>query len=215
MSAFDRMSSREKVLVGIMLALLVGTVIFIFHVMVGSEVSDLEERIAEDRADLAMIHAKSKKYLEASAKADAVKTAAARNETIKLRLRINEIAKTIDFRARDRKGELGPSKRLSDVIDMPKEVSEDFLSQKRIRRSRKVKKDTKTGFWRRDQVVEVSQTVPFDAIYRFLEKIETSNDMLFVTELNVKREFHDGRYAQRNASFTISTYYYRDDEAEP
>jgi len=204
------MSRRERLLVGLLVSLLVGAVIFVFYFIVGTEVSSLEERIGEDRKTLTEIYSKSHGFLAATAATEAMRDVAARNKDMNLKLAVNELAKRISFQARNRKGEIEGTKKLADVMQFD-QTQETFLSKKKKKRKAKgkKKKDADTGYYRRDQPITLSDGVPFKAIYQLMEKIEETEDLLFVTEMDLTRDFQDGRIARKNAQIVVSTYYYK------
>lgn len=209
-ASLGRMSRRERLLVGLLVSLLVGAVIFVFYFIVGTEVSSLEERIGEDRKTLTEIYSKSHGFLAATAATEAMRDVAARNKDMNLKLAVNELAKRISFQARNRKGEIEGTKKLADVMQFD-QTQETFLSKKKKKRKAKgkKKKDADTGYYRRDQPITLSDGVPFKAIYQLMEKIEETEDLLFVTEMDLTRDFQDGRIARKNAQIVVSTYYYK------
>jgi hypothetical protein len=214
-ASLGRMSRRERVLVGLLMSLLVGAVVFAFSFVVGTEVSSLEERIGEDRKTLSEIYSKSHGFLTATAATEAMREVAARNKEMNLKLAVNELAKRISFQARNRKGEIEGTKKLADVMQFD-QTQETYLSKKKKKRKvkGKKKKDSDTGYYRRDQPITLSDGVPFKAIYELMEKIEETDDLLFVTEMDLTRDFQDGRIARKNAQIVVSTYYYKADKAD-
>ncbi|MGM0576682.1 MAG: hypothetical protein ACQEXJ_13215 [Myxococcota bacterium] len=210
-TSFDRLSRREKILVGAMLALLLGTVFFLVNLWFGSSVSDLRAKVSEDRAALEEIYAKSDDWLSTKRRAERMRQMASRNQDLNLKLAVNELAKTISFQARDRRGEPAGIKKLSDVMQFD-QTQESFLS-KRQRRGRDKDEESDKGYYRRDQPIALSDSVPFEAIYELMERVEESDQMLFVTDMEMTRDFQDGRIARKNASMVVSTYYYKGAEA--
>lgn len=208
-ASLGRMSRRERFLVGLLVALMLGAVIFVFHFIVGTEVTSLQEKIGEDRETLTQIYAKSQEFLAATAATEAMREIAARNEDLNLKLAVNEVAKRISFQARNRKGEVEGTKKLADVMQFD-QTQETYLSKKKKKKKRKgKKKGDDTGYYRRDQPITLSDGVPFKAVYELMEKIEETDDLLFVTEMELTRDFQDGRYARKNAQIVVSTYYYK------
>lgn len=208
--AFDRLSAREKVLVVLMLVLLVGSVLALAHLWVGVQVGELETRIEEDSDSLTKIYAQAGEYQESVKRGEATREMAERNRRLNLKLAINEVAKTISFDSRGRDGALEGQKRLADVVQFD-QTQETFLSKKKKGR-RKKGPESDEGYYRRDQPVALSDNVPFEAIYQFLERVEESDKLLFVTDIEMTRDYQDGRIARKNASFVVSTYYYKGKE---
>ncbi len=209
--AFDRLSAREKALVGTMFGLMAALIILLGYLFLGAGVGDLEDRIAEDRDALGKIHAFSHSYLAAVREKEAARNIALGNADINLRLAINDIAKGISFQARGRDGNVEGTKKLSDVVQFD-QINEQKLSKKRKKRGKRSKEDMEVGYFRRDQPMTLSENVSFEAIYQLMERIEESDKLLYVTKLELNRDFQDGRIARKNASMVISTYFYQGGE---
>ncbi len=210
-NAFSRLSQREKILIVTMVVLLVGSVIVITNLWFGSRVATLEEQISDDRTALRQIYDKAGKFIDSRNQDAELKQAAAENEALNLKLAVNELAKRISFNAKDRRGEPAGSKKLADVMTF-EQTQEVYLSKKKKKRRRgrdKDKKESDDGFYRRDQPITLSDNVPFKAVYDLLEKLETSKEMLFVTDIDLTRDFQDGGLARKNAKVIVSTYYYK------
>ncbi|MCB9727307.1 MAG: hypothetical protein H6744_00675 [Deltaproteobacteria bacterium] len=209
--SFDRLSTREKVLVGTMFSLLVGSVVILVALWLGSSVSDLEESISEDRDALRTIYANSGSFLEQREHSERLRRVAEQSADVNLKLAVNEIAKRISFEARNRRGEIEGQKKLADVMQFD-QTQETYISKKKKRA--KDKKVSDVGYYRRDQPITLSDVVTFDAIYELMEKIEAANEMLFVTNIELTRDFQDGRVARKNAQIVVSTFYYKAAGAE-
>lgn len=210
-SAFDRLSAREKTLVSTMLTLFVLIIVGGGWWWLSSDVNAMETRLADEQDALEKIYAASSEYLSAVRHTETMRARAERNADMNLKLEVNHIAKGISFDARDRSGNVDGTKRLSDVIQFD-QTQETYLSRKRTKKKRKKKKDVQIGYFRRDQPVTLSDKVDFDAIYKLLEGIEDSDELLFVTDIEMTRDFQDGQLARKNASFVVSTYFYRGEE---
>lgn len=209
-NAFARLSRRERILVASMVGLLVVCVVVLTNLWFGSRVDTLSEQIDEDQAALRGIYSSADKYLESRAHSVHLKESAAENEALNLKLAVNELAKRITFTARNRRGEPEGTKKLSDVMTF-EQTQEVYLSKKKKKRRSKdkKKKESEDGFYRRDQPITLSDNVPFKAIYELMEKVEASEQILFVTDMDLTRDFQDGRVARKNAGVVVSTYYYR------
>jgi hypothetical protein len=204
--SFDRLSTREKVLVGTMFGLLFGSIVVLLTLWLGSSISELEDRIAEDRDALKTIYSSSGSFLEQREHSERLRRVAEESNELNLKLAVNEIAKRISFDARNRRGEVEGQKKLSDVMQFD-QTQETYLSKKKKRA--KDKKVSDVGYYRRDQPITLSDVVTFDAIYELMEKIEASSQMLFVTNIELTRDFQDGRVARKNAQIVVSTFYYK------
>ncbi|MBD90955.1 MAG: hypothetical protein CL940_11495 [Deltaproteobacteria bacterium] len=215
-SAFGRMSRREKILVSSMLGVLVIAVTGLGQLWLSSEISSMEKKVEQDRGALKAIYAGSAKFLAQKRATDQMRNKAAKNVDLNLKLAVNEIAKKIEFTARDRRGEITGQKKLSDVMQFD-QTQEVYLEKKKKKKRRKKgagkdKKESDDGYYRRDQPITLSDPVTFEAIYALLEKIEKTSQLLYVTDIEMTREFANGYVARKNATFTVSTFYYKGKE---
>jgi hypothetical protein len=212
MGAFERLSKREKILVASMFGTLFLMVVAGLYLWLGATVGALQDEVTEGRESMARLYRLADQFQESKRESGRVQHLAEKNQDTNLKLAINDVAKGIGFEAVDVRGvKNGTTKKLADVIQY-EQTHEDYLSDKKKRRRTK-KKEEQIGFWRRDQKIRFSDAVPFDKIYRFLEHLERSDKMLFVTELDLRKQFQDGRYARKNAAITVSTFEYRGQEA--
>lgn len=213
MGAFDRMSRREKTMVLGLLGFLVLVVFSGAYFWLSTSISSLEVQVSEELADLGDIYRLAETFAEKKAVADRQKNMAAKNRDTNIKLAINEIAKSVMFEdQRPKRDDDSPAKKkLADVIQY-EQTQETFLS-KRKRRRRKGK-DPELGYFRRDQKVKLSEVVPFRAVYDFLDRVERSDKMLFVSELDLRRQYNNGLLARKNAAVTIATFFYKAEEEE-
>jgi hypothetical protein len=210
-SAFDRLSAREKTLVSAMLGIFTLVVVGGGWWWLSSDVHAMETQLADEQDALEKIYAASSEYLSAVRHTETMRARAEQNAEMNLKLEVNHIAKGISFPARDRSGNVDGTKRLSDVIQFD-QTQETYLSRKRSKKKRKKKKDVQVGYFRRDQPVTLSDKVDFDAVFKLLEGVEDSDELIFVTDIEMTRDFQDGQLARKNASFVVSTYFYRGEE---
>ncbi len=213
MGAFDRMSRREKTMVLGLLGFVVLTVFGGAYLWLSTSISSLETQVEDELTDLGDIYRLAETYAEKKAVADRQQNMAAKNRDTNIKLAINEIAKSVMFEDQrpKRDEENPPKKKLADVIQY-EQTQETFLS-KRKRRRRKGK-DPELGYFRRDQKVKLSEVVPFRAVYDFLDRVERSDKMLFVTEVDLRRQYNNGLLARKNAAITIATFFYKAEEEE-
>ena len=216
-SAFDRLSKREKMMVGGLLGVLVIGGVALAWILTSKSIADLETKIEEDRTKLQQIYALSSKYQEQTKEQKQLKAIARKNRDASKRMKtlLSNLAGRIKFDAISRQGIVEGTKRLSDVIEF-KGVQEKWLSKPK-KRPKKGSKDTEgIGFYRREQEIRIQRPVPFDALYDFLERIENGkdNDLFFVTELKMKRRFDDGDIANNPTELTVATYYYKSKPGE-
>lgn len=217
-SALGRMSSRERILVSSMFGVLFIAVTGLGQLWLSSEISSMEALVEEDRGALKAIYAGSAKFLAQKRATDEMRNMAAKNVDLNLKLAVNEIAKKIEFTARDRRGEITGQKQLNDVMQFD-QTQEVYLEKKKKKRRKKGaakdKKEEDEGYYRRDQPITLSDPVTFEAIYELLEKIEKTSQLLYVTDIEMTREFANGYVARKNATFTVSTFYYKGKEGGP
>jgi hypothetical protein len=218
-SAFGRMSRRERILVSSMFGVIFIAITGLGQLWLSSEISSMEAKVEEDRGALQAIYAGSAKFLAQKRATDEMRNKAAKNVDLNLKLAVNEIAKKIEFTARDRRGEITGQKKLNDVMQFD-QTQEVYLEKKKKKKRRKKgagkdKKDEDEGYYRRDQPITLSDPVTFEAIYELLEKIEKTSQLLYVTDIEMTREFANGYVARKNATFTVSTFYYKGKEDGP
>ena len=102
--AFGRMSRRERILVSSMFAVMFIAIVGLGQLWISGEISTMEARVEEDRGALQVIYAGSAKFLAQKKATDEMRDKAAKNLDLNLKLAVNEIAKKIEFTARDRRG---------------------------------------------------------------------------------------------------------------
>ena len=214
-AAFNRLSKREKKLIGSMVGILVLAVIVIAQVAIASSVSKLEKKVDEDREKLSLIYQRSAEYQKATAKDMKTKNIAIANreKTESLTTLIETIANQVSFDGISTTRVPEGKKRLGKAVQF-EPVVEQYLSRVKRRAGRKKPKKTSIGYYQRELKLRTTALVPFDALYQFLEKIETDKEhpLLFVTNITMNSRWGPERVAQKNAEFTISTYYYKDTE---
>jgi hypothetical protein len=216
--AFDRLSRREKVMV-LTLGLVLGLcVIVVVHLTVRASVNEKEAELETDRELLEKIYAQSGDYLESLEKTERIKASASKSADINVKLKLNEIARSISFESIDQRGNPQGSKTLERVLQWEGQT-ERFLSKKKKKKGDKKKKkkeeESDVGYYEREIKLTLNEDVPFKAIYEFLEKVESSDDLFFVTGLELNRKVDDGRFAnRRGVQITISSYYYKGTKEE-
>ena len=98
---------------------------------------------------------------------------------------------------------------LRETEDDGEDAQNNGAKKKRKKAGKKGKKESEVGYYRRDQPITLSDTVEFKAIYELLEKVEISKQLMYVTDIEMTRDFQDGAVARKNATFTVSTFYYK------
>lgn len=199
-AAFDRLSTREKLMVGgLGVFFLVGLMVALVLVVSGY-LSGIEDEIAEGEANSKKLQAAATTYLGVKAKEEALLDLLQNNPIVSLRIPINNLAKAVN---------LQDNKTLSDLIRFEGKTVETPIAafgEKKAKKKKKGKAEEDTG----PQTLKIEQDfefrdVPIEALYEFLENIEKSPELLFVTKLEIRRKFGDYDLAQ-SAFVTVTTY---------
>lgn len=191
--AFERLSTREKAMVGGLIGALVITGLVMVWVLVGRKLDTLEQRNETIRTTLVDIQGAKDTYLRNKARLDAWQRQLDRND-IKLVKVMEDEAKALGFEIEDYK----EAKRV---------LTENFRRAKKREGDKKVVKD----------LVERSQTVTIRRISLkqltdFLARLEGRKEPVKVTKLNAQTLSSD-RQLLREVSMTVATY--RNEEVEP
>ena len=131
---------------------------------------------------------------------------------------IYDVAGEVTFEAR-----IGGQKKLNDkdVLDLPS--GSVTMLTKRSRRGNRKKKDSKVGFWRKDQTIKFKTEPTWDAIDSLIKKLDVPEQMIYVRQIDVSRyaagrrrassddAVRLGNYAGRNATITVSAIYFEED----
>jgi hypothetical protein len=200
LSYFEQLSTREKLL-------LAGVSVFAVLVVIGgasffisSALGEIEDEIEVNRDLIGDIEVAAEEYVRVKSQCQALRNTVATNPIVSLRIPVNNIARGVN---------LDGGKKLSDEIgSLEKQVETELgaICEKRDPKKKKKKKDEEVG----EVVVRVEQdfefrNIPIAAVYELLEGLEKSEDLLFVTELEVRRKFGEPDAAQ-NAKVTVATY---------
>lgn len=198
-AAFDRLSTREKLMVGGLGTFFLVGIVAVVVLVVSGYLEGIEEEIAEGEAKSAKLQAAAETYLEMKAKEEAMLELLSSNPIVSLRIPINNLAKNVT---------LSDGKNLSDALRFEGKTVETpiaaFGEKKVKKKKKKGEEDTGPKTLRIEQDFEL-RDVPIGALYEFLENIERSPELLFVTKLEIRRKFGDFDTAQ-SAFVTVSTY---------
>ena len=216
-SAFDRLSRREKIMVGSLGATVVLMTLFLFYFFVGRGTDKLEEEIRGQQEDLLQLQLATPDYLEKVQLSEKTREQALKNLNLNLKNLIYDVAGKITFEAR-----IGGKKKLNDkdVLELPS--GNVVKLTKRSRRSSRKKKESKKGFWRKDQTVKFKTEPTWDALDELLKKLDVPEQMIYISSVDVTRfgkgrraslryDDRSGDYAAKNASITVSAIYYEED----
>jgi len=212
-AAFGRLSKRERVLVSVMLGLVGALVVFLLNVWLGSGVSRLEANVDKEQHSLEAMYAKATDFIAARRAVEARKTRAEENAKLNITEKIANIAEQVSFESIDPRGNPGGRKKLAEFLDYAPPKDNPLARKRKTSGKDKDKHDALDGYYRRDVEVTVRDSTTFDAIYELMEKIEESQDLLFVTEIRLDR---DKRRADRagRGKVVVSTYYYEEKKDE-
>jgi hypothetical protein len=215
-TAFERLSKREKIMVGSLGATVLIFAMFLFYFFVGRGSAQLEVEIKDQQADLLKLQLATPEYLEKVDFSETSKRRALKNADLNLKNLIYDIAGKVSFEAR-----IGGQKKLndSDVLDLPS--GSVTMLTKRSRRGSRKKKDSKVGFWRKDQTIKFKTEPTWDAIDALIKKLDVPDQMIYVRQIDVTRygigrrrtagdESRLGNYAGRNSTITVSAIYYEE-----
>jgi type II secretory pathway component PulM len=196
---WDRLSTRERVMVGGLGAALVCTIVAVVWIVIGGQITDLEQRNQSVRDTLEQIHARKDKYLRDKSRLEAEKKRL-ENNSVKLVQVMEEQA-----------GKLGIT--IEDFKEHRRALTENW---------RKVKKrgDDEGGAKPANvpkDLVEEAQTVTIrkvslDQLANFMASIEGRPEPIKVTQLNINTLQSD-RQLLREVRMTVATY--RKEEFSP
>lgn len=191
--AFERLSTREKALVGGLATALLITALVLVWILVGRKLDTLEQRNDLMRTTLSDVQGAKDTYLRNKARLEAWQRQLDRNDIKLVQVMENE-AKALGFEIEDYK----EAKRI---------LTENYRKVKKREGDKKVVKD----------LVERSQTVTIRRISLkqltdFLGRLEGRKEPIKVTKLNAQTLSND-RQLLREVSMTVATY--RNEEVEP
>ena len=193
--AFERLSSREKVMVGGLLASGLITVGVVMWMVIGSQIDALDERNESIRSTLAQVNTLKAGYLEQKAKLDAIKEKLEKNPVKLVRLMETEAGlqgiEIEDFRE-----------------------SKKYLTNK----SRQFTARGAEGGAKKTvkELLEESQTVTIrrvtlDQVASFMSSLEERKEPVKVTKLIIST-LNSDRQVLREIRMTVSTYRYEEVE---
>lgn len=198
-----RLSERERRLFGLLalaaMLLLVGGAWF----GVSTVFSGIREDIERDRKVLAELRNMAPQYLENQSRKRDLETAV-KNNTESVRVMANEILKDIELSA-EIPGALGTQ--MSDIVSFEGKTVETPVELTKAKKAAKSKKKTTSSYIMEEQELKFKE-VPQNDLMRFLDAIEKSESLLFVTKIDMKRTFNDRNRV--TASVVIATFRYRE-----
>lgn len=205
--------------------------VVILHLVMQSKISKLEEDVSSEQDALRAIYLASDDYLAAKSRFEATRTRAAAAAEVNLPTAIAGLSDEVSFDAVDARNNPVGAKKLKEYLEFKPLREKPVGPHKKKVPPRKDpndktggadksgkdkaaadKKESSEGYYQRDQEISLKEGVPFKAVYEFLEKLERSHDLLFVTELKLDRSRNDPERAALG-KIVVSTYYYQSDTA--
>lgn len=204
----ERMTRREKVLLAAMLAIFlvltggIGAALAVTGLQrVQGEIEALEDALRDSRRA-------APDYLAAVGTERAIEERIKNNRIRSLRIPINDVAKKI--RIEGGSSALADADDLTDLIRFEGKVVETPVLIGSAR-GRKKPRELKPGMYVVQQDQEVSiREIPLTSLYAFLEELERSNDLIFVTRLEIQRKFNS--YENGRVAMVITTYVWPDEK---
>lgn len=213
-TAFGRLSRREKILVGTMGGLVFLLVVILLNVAISSRASTLEANVAKEQDILREVYANADEFVAARHTLELRQQRAEKNAKLNVTETIAALAQQVSLESVDIRNQPTGRKRLDDFLDYAPPKDTALGRGKRARpRDKDAKPDSLANFWRRDVEVTVRDNATFEAIYELMEKVEESQDLLFVTELRLERNKRNPDRAGRG-KIVVSTYYYEEKKEE-
>ncbi|MEZ4467513.1 MAG: type II secretion system protein GspM [bacterium] len=182
---FDRLSTREKMLVGGLVSALLITAAVVIWLVIGRQISNLEERNKGLRETLAQVNEQKTDYLSRKRRLDAYQRRLEENDVKLVRLMESQATK------------------LGITI-------EDFKENKRFITEKHKKLKKTQGRTKVKDLLEESQTVTIrrvslEQLTRFLAALESRQEPIKVTQLKIDTLSSD-RQVLRQVQLTVSTY---------
>lgn len=187
----DRLSTREKLMLGGLVSGLVATAIVIIWLVVGGQIGELEQENANLRDTISQVNEQKDAYLARKRRIDAYEERLDRND-----IKLVQLMET-------------QAQKLGITIENFKE-NKRFLTDKH-KRMKRTKELTKVK-----DLVEENQTVTIrrvslEQLTRLMSALEGRSEPIRVTQLNIQTLTSD-RQILRQVQMTVSTY--RNEEVE-
>ncbi|HOD07309.1 MAG TPA: hypothetical protein PLY68_03810 [Myxococcota bacterium] len=200
-SMVGRLSGRERRLVGLLGLALSLVIVAGAWFGVSAVFSGIREDIEADRKILIDLKAMAPSYIENRNRRRAVEEAVKGNKD-SVRVMANEILKDIEL-SESVSGAMGT--RLADIVSFEGKTVETPVDLVKSRKASKAKKKTASGYIQEEQTLEFKE-VPHADLMRFLDAVEKSESLLFVTKVEMSRKFNDKNRVR--SSVGISTFRY-------
>jgi len=205
----DRMTPRERRLFGVLAALVAVFVVGAAWAGVAALFGSIREETEHGRKVLAELAELAPRYRELAETRRQIEEAIRNNKT-SVRVAANEILKRMEL-SDPVPGATGD--KLSDIVSFEGKTTDTPVDFGKKQPKKGAKGKAATG-----GIVEIEQNlefrdVPVANLVAFLDSVEQSKDLLFVTKLDVARKFNDRSHVR--AVITIATFQYQGEEASP
>lgn len=197
-----RMTPRERRLTGILVAAVLVIVVAGAWVASATFFGAVQEEIDHGREVMAQLRQMAPRYLEVSEDRRRIEEAIRGNRQ-SVRAMSNELLKQIELSAVIQ-GATGST--LADIVSFEGKTSETPVDAGRKKTPAKAKgKEAAGGIVQVEQNLEFRE-VPAKDLFRFLDAVERSKQLMFVTRVDATRKFNDK--ANVRATVAIATYVY-------
>lgn len=208
-SIIGRMTPRERRLFSVLIAAVIFVMLGSIYIGISSVFVSIREEIEHGRKVLGELYALAPKYMEA-AEAKRQVEEAIRNNRQSVRVMANEMLKKIEL-ADEIPAATGNT--MADIVAFEGKTNDIPIEVGKPR-----KKGAKTKGIDSDTILQIEQTlefreVPVVNLFSFLDQIENSKDLLFVTRLDIARKFNNLSHVR--AVVTIATFQYAGEGPQP
>ena len=201
---FQRLGSRERRLIGLMVAVLLIVGSIVGHVYLDSQIAEVEEALEEGDVAVEEIRLRAREYLGSMQVKKALEDAIKMNDP-KIQTAIDSIAKKVDVTRL--KGSEDENTSFDKVLRYEAKTTERPLTFGK----KKKKRDKSSEFVELSQPTEYS-FLKFIGLIRFLEQVESPERLMYVSKLVVTRKYMDPEYVQ--GQMTISTFIHKPQKEE-
>jgi len=212
--SFDRLSARERVLVGGAGVLFVGILLAGVILWVAATLSSLEDEVNEGRDSLRVVASLIDDYRTAVRTRDEIQRIINENQVTSLRIPINNVARRVDVTSDDPRY-TGNGKRLSDLISYSGGTVDTRIESKDPKKARRTARrkpgEEEGGNFEIEQTLEFAD-IPVTALYQFFAEFKRSEELLFVRRIDVSRRFNNLEHVR--ATLSVSTIRYREPESQ-
>lgn len=198
-----RMTPRERRLTGILVGALLVIVVAGGWVASSTFFGSIQADIDHGREVMAQLRQLAPRYLEVTEDRKRIEDAIRANRQ-SVRSLSNEMLKQIELSA-NVQGATGNT--LADIVSFEGKTSETpiDLDRKKKPASKSKGKETAAGIIQVEQNLEFRE-VPATDLFQFLDAVEKSKDLIFVTKADMTRKFNDK--ANVRATVAIATFIY-------